>query len=110
MNTAARLLNQNTVSRTWVVSFLLSKTQISFIVLIAAMLASALSVVYVSNEARTLQANIQQTVAERQRLHVEWSQLLLEKSIWVTQSRIQQEASGKLDMIIPDSKSVVIIN
>lgn len=110
MNAAARLMHQNVLSRGWVVSVLLSKAQFSFFMLIAATLLSALSVVYVSYSTRTLNATIQQTFSERNRLHMQWSQLLLEKSTWIIQARVQNIAENKLDMIIPTNKSVVIVN
>lgn len=109
MNTAARLLSQNTVSKTWVISFLLSKAQFSLYLLITSVLISALSIVYVTNTTRSLNANLQQTLTEREHLHIQWGQLLLEKSTWITQARIQKIASDKLDMMIPNSKSVVIV-
>jgi len=110
MNAAARFLSLSTVSRTWVVSFILSKTQLSLVTLVIGVLVSSLSVVYVTNMSRSFNANVQQSLAERDHLHAQWGQLLLEKSTWIMQARIQQVASDKLGMVVPDSKSVVIIN
>jgi cell division protein FtsL len=110
MNTAARLLNQNVISRDWVVSVLLTKTQLLMGTLILAVLTSALSVIYVTNTSRTLNASIQQTLAERNHLHIQWGQLLLERSTWIMQARVQNIAEGKLDMVLPDSKTVVVVN
>lgn len=110
MNAAGRFLSQSTVSRTWVFSILLSRAQFSLFTLIVAVLMSALSLVYVTNSTRSLNAGLQQTLAERDHLHIQWGQLLLEKSTWTMQARIQQVASGKLGMQVPDNKTVVIIN
>ena len=110
MNAAGRFLSQSTVSRTWVFSLLLSRAQLSLFTMLSAILISALSIVYVTNTSRTLNAGIQQTLADRDHLHVQWGQLLLEKSTWIMQARIQQVASDKLDMVLPNSKSVVIVN
>jgi cell division protein FtsL len=109
MNAAARLLNQNSVSRTWVISFIFSKAQMSLCTLIAALLVSGLSMIYVTNVTRSLHASLQQVLVDRDFLHVQWGQLLLEKSTWVMQGRIQQVASDKLKMVVPNGKSVVII-
>lgn len=109
MNAAARFLSQSTVSRTWVFSILLSKAQVSLMTLMVAVLMSALSIVYVTNSSRSLNASLQQTLTERDQLHTEWGQLLLEKSTWIMQARVQHIASTKLDMVVPDHKSVVII-
>ena len=109
MNTAARLLNQGLLSRSWVISVFLKKSQLPLFVMVMSVLCSALGVIYVSNMNRTLNASIQQILAERDQLHIQWSQLLLEKSTWIMQARIQNLAEGQLGMIIPDSKSVVVI-
>ena len=111
MNAAARLLNQGIIlPRSWVISTFVNKTQLPFMITVFAVLVSALSVIYITNTARSLNANIQQTMAERQKLHAEWGQLLLEKSTWTMQARIQNVAEGKLNMVMPSSKSVVVIN
>lgn len=110
MNAAARFLSQSTLSRTWMLSLLLSKLQVSLITLFAGIAVSALSMVYVTNTTRDLNAGLEQVLAERNQLHIQWSQLLLEKGTLLMQARIQQVASNKLGMIMPDSKSVVIVN
>jgi cell division protein FtsL len=110
MNAAARLLSHGNLSRSWVVSVILSRAQFSSLVMIIAVLVSALSVVYVTNTARCLNASIQQTLAERNQLHIQWSQLLLEKSTWITPARVQQVAESNLGMVVPDNKSLVIVN
>ncbi len=110
MNTAARLVNQGVLSRSWVISILLKRSQLPLLAMVISVLLSALSVIYMTNTTRTLNASIQQTLAEREQLHVQWGQLLLEKSTWIMQARIQNLAEGKLGMSIPDSKSVVVIN
>lgn len=110
MNTAARLVNQGVLSRSWVISVLLKRSQLPLLAMVISVLLSALSVIYMTNTTRSLNATIQQTLAERERLHVQWGQLLLEKSTWIMQARIQNLAEGKFNMQIPDSKSVVVIN
>lgn len=110
MNTAARLVSQGALSRSWVISVLLKRSQLPLLAMVISVLLSALSVIYMTNTTRSLNATIQQTLAERERLHVQWGQLLLEKSTWIMQARIQNLAEGKLGMLIPDSKSVVVVN
>jgi cell division protein FtsL len=109
MNAAARMFNQGALSRGWAVSFLLERAQFSSMVLVLAILTSALSMVYVTNMTRTMNAALQQTVVERDHMHVQWGQLLLEKSTWMMQARVQQVAEEKLGMVFPDNKSVVIV-
>ncbi len=109
MNTAARLLNQGVLSRGWVISVFFKKSQFMTLTMVISVLLTALSVIYITNTTRSLNANIQQMLAEREQLQVKWGQLLLEKSTWIMQARIQNLAEGKLGMVIPDSKSVVVV-
>jgi cell division protein FtsL len=109
MNAAARLFNQGALSRGWAVTFMLERAQFSTLVLVLAILTSALSMVYVTNVTRGLNATLQQSLTERDHMHVQWGRLLLEKSTWMMQARIQQVAEDKLGMVVPDSKSVVIV-
>ena len=109
MNTAARLVNQSVLSRGWVISAFLKRSQFPLLAMVISVLLTALSVIYITNTTRILNANIQQTLTEREQLHVQWGQLLLEKSTWIMQARIQNLAEGKLGMLSPDSKSVVVI-
>ena len=109
MNAAARLFNQGALSRGWAVSFLLERAQFSTLVLVLAVLTSALSMVYVTNMTRSMNGALQQTLTERDHMHVQWGQLLLEKSTWMMQARVQQVAEDKLGMVFPNHKSVVIV-
>ncbi len=109
MNAAARFLNEGVLSRGWVISIFLNRSQVPLVAMVFAVLISALGVIYVTNTARCLNANIQQAQNERQALHVQWGQLLLEKSTWIMQARIQNIAEGELGMSIPTNKSVVVI-
>jgi cell division protein FtsL len=110
MNAAARLFNQGVLSRGWAATVFFSKVKPSTIVLAIAVLTSALSVVYVTNTTRCVSATLQQTIYERDNYRVQWGRLLLEKSTWMMQARVQQVAEDELGMVTPDNKSVVIIN
>ena len=110
MNAAARLVHQNVLSRHLIWTHFLSRRHITVAILALAVLLSALSIIYVTHVTRILHATYQHNLAEQDRLHVELGQLLLERSTWMMQSRVQQIAEDKLGMVIPDSKSVVIIH
>jgi cell division protein FtsL len=110
MNAAARMFNQGVMSRGWVVSFIYARIKASTIILVLAMLTTALSIVYVTDMTRGLHATYQQSLLERDHLHVQWDKLLLEKSTWMTQARVQQVAEDKLGMAFPDNKSVIVVN
>jgi cell division protein FtsL len=110
MNAAARLFNQGVLSRGWALTVFFSRVQAVTMILILFVLSSALSVVYFTNATRTLNAAVQQTSYEQEQIHVEWGRLLLEQSTWMMQARVQEIAEDSLGMVVPDSKSIVIVN
>lgn len=109
MNAAARLVHQGVISRHLVFTYFLTRQQIVFTILAAAILLSGLSVIYVTHLTREINAAYQQNVVHQNRLQIERSQLLLERSTWMMQARIQQAAEKNLGMMVPDQKSVVVI-
>ena len=110
MNAAARLLNQGVLSRGWVVSVFLTRFDISLFVLVFAVLISALSLIYMTNSARSLNASIEQSYTEHDQLHIQHGQLLLEKSTLTMQARVQDIAEERLNMVAPEGKAVVIVH
>jgi len=109
MNAAARLVHQNMLTGHFLRIHFLSRQYIMMGILMLAVLLSALSVIYVTHVTRILHANYQHHLTEQDRLHMERGQLLLERSTWMMQARVQQFAEQKLGMIIPDSRSVVVV-
>jgi cell division protein FtsL len=109
MNAAARLLNQGELSRGWVMGIFLSRFHFVFCVLVMLALVSALSVIYVTNVTRTLNAHVQQSLVDKDKLLLQWNQLLLEKSSMLMQSRVENVAEKRLSMIFPKEKVVVMI-
>lgn len=109
MNAAARLVHHNIVSRQLVFARLLNGQQLMVLTLTLAILLSALSVIYVTHLSRELHAQTEHNLAEQDRLHLEYGQLLLERSTWMMQARTQQIAENKLGMMVPDHHSVVVI-
>jgi len=78
------------------------------VALAVAVFASAVGVVAAKHESRHAFIAHQATLAERDRLNLEWTQLQIEQSTWATQARIEAQAR-ELGMIKPDSERVVII-
>lgn len=110
MNAAGRLVHQGALSRHMIMSHIFTRSQVMLALLMLAVLLSALSTIYVTHVSRLLHATYQHNLNEQDRLHVQRGQLLLERSAWMMQSRIQKIAEQKLGMMIPDHKSVVIIH
>jgi cell division protein FtsL len=80
-----------------------------FVLLLVATLASAIGVVYARQQHRQL--FIQLTVLERQRdeLNIEFGRMQLEQATWAETNRIEQIATGKLGMVFPASKDIVVV-
>jgi cell division protein FtsL len=110
MNAAGRLVHQGILSRHLILIHLLTRRQFVTLALIFAVIFSALATIYVTQATRTLHANYQHNLIDQDRLHVERGQLLLERSIWMMPVRIQHIAESKLNMVVPDHHSVVIIH
>lgn len=78
-------------------------------VLAAAVLLSALAVVFSTYESRKQFVALQMLQKERDEMNIQWGRLQLEQSTWATHGRIEQVASDKLEMIIPPPGAVVIV-
>lgn len=78
-------------------------------ILFVAVMASALAVIHSKHQSRLLFMELQREVNLRDELNIEWGQLQLEQSTWATHGRIEEEASQRLDMRLPDSRATVIL-
>lgn len=110
MNTAARSVNQGVVTPKRLVQFIVSRSQWTFFVLLMALIASAISVIYMTNESRQLNSQLQEAQAIQQQLNTQWGQLLLEKSSWQSQSRVAEIAANSLQMVAPKNKHYILVN
>jgi cell division protein FtsL len=79
-----------------------------FGVLLVLVTGSALGVVYSTYTSRHLLNSLQQLQQQRNRLQVEWGQLLLEQSSLVAQGRVEDTALAELGMEVPDMSQVVV--
>lgn len=110
MNAAARLLNQGVLSRSWVFSILISRSQLSGLILMLTLLFSALSVIYVTNMTRGLNAAFQKMLIERRQIELQWGQLISEKSTWTMPLKVEEVAAQQFDMVMPDHDSTVTVS
>lgn len=107
MNAAARALSQGSLTEGQAWTF--STQTLGMILLLIAVLASALAVVYVKTLQRDLFSELQSAQQTRDTLHTEWGQLLLEQNTWAAPVRVQALAQQQLAMIVPTSKDVVMV-
>ena len=80
------------------------------ILLMAAVLISALGVVYSTNSYRLTFSQLQQEEQQTHHLQLQWGQLLLEQASLATPARVQELATDKLEMIFPASKNTYLLH
>ena len=79
-----------------------------FIVLILALLASAIGVVAQRHESRELFAALQDAQSQRDQTRVEWSRLQLEQAWLAEAGRIERQARDRLSMDRPERVGILI--
>ena len=72
-------------------------------------LCSAMGVVYTKHVNRHFYTELQQLRNERDRLHVEWTQLLLERGTLGSDMRVEKIARDELGMVFPSPEKTVMI-
>jgi cell division protein FtsL len=77
------------------------------LILLAAVLISALAAVSTNHRARKLFIEFEREQQHMRALEVEWGQLQLEQSTWATHARIEQIARDKLGMRPPKTGQIV---
>jgi cell division protein FtsL len=78
-------------------------------ILLAAIMVSALAVVDTSFKSRTVFHELQKLRAESNELDVQQGQLLIEQSTFGLEGRIEQIAIGELDMTLPDWSRIIMV-
>jgi cell division protein FtsL len=79
------------------------------VLLLAAVVMSAIGVVYSKYLSRRHFLVLQELQTEKERLGIEWSRLQLEESTLATHSEIEQRARDSLHMHLPEMNEVVVI-
>jgi cell division protein FtsL len=82
---------------------------ISLCSLFAAVLVSALAVVYSKHQSRARFIELQLLEARRDELGIEWGRLQLEQSTWAAHGRIETIATERLKMRLPSVGAIVAI-
>ncbi len=108
MNTATRVYTRSfAAKRKADIHF--SALHVGVIALVFGLLLSAFGVVYAKDLNRRLFVHYQNLQQAEQQYQVEWSKLLLEQGTMSTQSRIQMLAQKQLNMVVPSSKHIVLV-
>ena len=77
--------------------------------LLAIVLASGLSVVFVTHQHRYLFNELQLLKNQANDLQVQWGQLLIEQSTFGLEGKIEQKAVEQLQMQLPDADHIVMV-
>ena len=77
--------------------------------LVALVFVSALAVVYNKHVSRSLFVESRKLQATIDELNIDWGRLQLEQSTWSTHGRVEQIASEKLRMFVPDFNQRVMV-
>lgn len=80
------------------------------LILFFALIFSALGLVNSQHKARNLYIELERESQSAKQIEQEFGQLQLEQSTWAMHSRIEQIASQKLQMQVPDAKRVQVVS
>ena len=87
----------------------MSAWPVNALMLLLAVVVSAVAVVYSKHSGRELFIELQGLVNERDSMDVEWGRLQLEQSTLTTQGRVEREARGQLGMVNLAVDNMVIV-
>lgn len=110
MNAAARTLNEHNLFTGQWVKINLSFGQRMIVSLLSLFLLTAMLIVYVTNESRSLSSELEKQEQRTHALYLEWGQLLLEQASLVTPARVEQVASQKLGMRLPVKPNTLVLD
>ena len=82
----------------------------AMLVLVAAVISSAIGVVYARHESRRHFVELNRLTNERDNLNFEFGRLQLEQATWAENNRIEQIARGRLGMVSPSAAEMVVTN
>jgi cell division protein FtsL len=79
------------------------------LLLLAAVLVSAIGVVWTRHESRVLFVELTRLQNQRDDLNIEYGKLELEQATWAEPRRIDEEARGKLGMVAPRPQDIQLV-
>ncbi|MGE7990629.1 cell division protein FtsL [Pseudomonas sp. NPDC089554] len=79
------------------------------LLLFVGVLGSAIAVSYSAHWNRQLLNTLYGELSERDKAQAEWGRLILEQSTWTAHSRIENLATGQLQMRVPNADEVRMV-
>lgn len=83
--------------------------RVGLVLLWLALVGSALGVVYTTHQSRLLVHRLELARKESAELQVAWGQYLLEQSTWAAYHRIEDLAVRRLEMHVPATADIVMV-
>ena len=77
--------------------------------LIMAVMLSSMTVVYMRHQHRITYLALQKSMQLKDKLNVEWSQLLIEESFWSFPHRVEKDATRNLSMKVPTEQDIIMV-
>ncbi|KTD34276.1 cell division transmembrane protein FtsL [Legionella moravica] len=110
MNAAAKVINQGNLFNGQWADIHMSKSIYMLMVLLAAVLVSALAVIYSTNSYRSTLSQVEQEEQQTHFFQLQWGQLLLEQASLATPARVEELAIEKLGMTLPNPKNTYFLH
>lgn len=79
------------------------------VILLLAVLVSAIGVVWTRHESRVLFVELTRLQNQRDELNIEYGRLELEQATWAEPRRIDEEARSKLGMVTPRPQDIQLV-
>lgn len=109
MNAAAKVINRSNLFNGHLADMHMSKSVSMLIIMLVAVLISALGVIYSTNSYRSTFSQVQQEEQQTHALELQWGQLLLEQASLATPARVQELAVDKLGMVFPNTNNTRLL-
>lgn len=110
MNAAAKVINQSNLFNGQLANMRMSKSIYFLVILLFAVLISALAVIYSTNSYRSTFSQVEQEEQQTHLLQLQWGQLLLEQASLATPARVENLAVYQLKMSLPNSKNTILLH
>lgn len=110
MNAAAKVINKSNLFNGQLADMRMSKSIYFLVILLIAVLISALAVIYSTNSYRSTFSQVEQEEQQTHLLQLQWGQLLLEQASLATPARVENLAVYTLKMSLPNSKNTVLLH
>ena len=83
---------------------------LALLLIAAAVVASAIGVVYQAQRGRHLFAELAALRKEQYELDIQWSRLMLERSTMLGHDRVERIAASRFGMVLPSPEQIVVVH